>query len=201
MFLYLQCSVTAKAVVTRPNVTHWCVLCVGVQGLWRRAVWLPGAEGVTERGGSHSVYQANLGRGELPTCQKNRPLWPQGLSTLLHRMDVFTVENWAEEESWLKESHCTWWIRPWHFVKTTKNIFHAQLLLLRVTQHCSFGIRQWTCKQVLEKWKNGAIKNYFERLCCQSPNSIPFFSSKPYLNPTDEKNKAFTKHQYENSYL
>lgn len=50
---------------------------------------------------------------------------------------------------------------------------------------------QWTCKQVLDKLKNGAIKNYFEMLCCQSPNSIPFFSSKPYLNLTDEKNKAF----------
>lgn len=47
----------------------------------RGALWLPGREGVTERGGGHSVPQADPGWGLLPALQANSSLRPEGTAS------------------------------------------------------------------------------------------------------------------------
>lgn len=87
-------------------VTWWLVSVF--QGLWRWAVWLPGTEGVSERGRGHSVHQANPRGGQLPPRQENSPLWSQGLSrqTTCTVVDIVTFLSHTE----VTESH---WNKLW----------------------------------------------------------------------------------------
>lgn len=75
LILMLQCD-SANMLSQQAVGLHVSVF----QGLWRWAVWLSCPEGVSERGRGHSVHQANPWGSQLPPCQKNSPLWSQGLS-------------------------------------------------------------------------------------------------------------------------
>lgn len=71
------------------------------QGGWRRALRLPGREGVPERGGGHAVPQADPGWSPLPALQADRSLRPQGTSAA--EKDIKTTNR-------LIESFMTLWI-------------------------------------------------------------------------------------------
>lgn len=170
------------------------------QGLWRWAVWLPRAEGVAERGGSHSVHQADPGGGELPPRQKNCPLWPQGWSitafrSLLHCCGVFKIHTWAVEEKLHGDNPVLDGFSRHGLIKTKP---HTHM------SHWTFATQADSSLLTLEVWwmmnsscRHWAVCMNYERkillnLCsavCHGVSTTLFITLNWYLTKTADKNK------------